>query len=507
MRSSWLLAALLGIAAVALAGIALARDSGTSLAADNEGPPGFRDVTPERKPVIFDIGGLVFDAEARVDAMVEARGLGAEALRVLVPWGMVAPEERPQNFRPANPADPNYDWTVYDPVLEEARRHDLKILLSPSGPAPEWASEPGSEGIANPDPKEFGAFVTALAKRYGGEYDPDGPGGSDRTLPKVAIWAVWNEPNLSIFLQPQYKDGRPYSPILYRELYLAAQRSIEAEQPDTPILFGETAPTGSTDSVNPIPFAREALCLDATFSERPNCPGADESIDAVGWSAHPYSLSGQEPFEPVPDPGYVTMSSLGTLENTLDQAATAGAIEPELPIYITEFGVQSLPDPNAGVTLGHQAEFIAIAEQIAYTDPRIKTFAQYLLRDDSPDTVAGTEFGGFESGLRFYDGRAKPAYDAFLLPLAVQRLGERVSLWGITQPYTGSSGVTIRYKDPGEPARKLREVATNQGGVYSFTSEYRDGRLWLAVWKAPSNGKTYRSPWIRSYQFAQPPTG
>jgi hypothetical protein len=507
MRSSWLLAALLGVAAVALAAIAVARDSATLPAADNQGPPGFSTITPERKPLIFDIGGLIFDAEQRVDAYTEARGLGADAVRVLVSWRMVAPEKRPAGFDPANPADPNYDFTVYDPVLQEARRNNLKVLLTPSGPAPDWASKPGSEGVADPDPEEFGEFVAALAQRYDGEYDPDGPDGSDRTLPEVAIWAIWNEPNLSIFLQPQYRDGEPYAPQLYRELYLAAQRSIEAEQPDTPILFGETAPTGSTNSVDPIPFVREALCLDPQFHERPGCPGADESINAVGWSAHPYSLSGQAPFEPVPNPDYLTMSSLGTLENTLDRAASAGAIASDLPIYITEFGVQSLPDPNAGVTLDRQAEFIAIAEQIAYADPRIKTFSQYLMNDDNPETIPGEPYGGFESGLRFYDGRKKPSYDAFVLPLAVQRLGERVALWGITQPYTGPSGVTIRYKDPGEPAKNLREVATNQGGVYSFTSEYEPGRIWEAVWKAPTNGETYRSPWIRSYQFAQPVTG
>ena len=505
-RRTWLWAVLLGAAAVAVTVIALASDLGTD-PETRQGPPGFRNANPERKPLIFDIGGLTIDPNLRVDALAEARRMGTDALRVLVPWRTVAPEERPAGFDPTDPADPDYDFTVFDALLEQAQRRDMKVLMTPTNPAPDWAAAPGSGGVSDPDPKQYGEFVSALAKRYNGHYDPDGPGGSDRTLPRVAIWSVWNEPNLSSFLEPQYRHGRPYSPLLYRKLYLAAQDAIEAAQPGAPILFGETGPTGGMRSVSPIEFARGALCLDANYDTEENCPRADDDIDAVGWATHPYSLSAQPPFEPVTNKNYVTMSSLGTLADTLDGAADADAIDSDLPIYITEFGVQSRPDPNAGVTLDHQAEYLAIAEQIAYADPRVVTFAQYLLRDDPPEAVPGVEFGGFESGLRFYDGRPKPALAGFVLPLAVQRLGERVSLWGITQPYPGSSSVTVRYKDPGEPVRDLRTVTTSAGGVYSFTSAYRHGRIWEAVWNAPTDGKVHRSPWVRSYQYAQPDTG
>lgn len=503
IRRGLLLAALLGVAAIAVAAFALSRDDATPAEA-TEGPPGFRGITPERRPMIFDIGGMVNAPELREDAFAEARNLGSDAVRILVPWRDVAPLGLPDDFRPTDPADPNYDWSIFDPALKAAKRQGLKILLAPSGRAPDWASAPGSEGVAEPDPAQFGEFVTALARRYNGEFDPDGPGGPAPILPEVSLWTVWNEPNLSIFLEPQFKNGRPYSPLLYRKLYFQAQRAIEAEHPGTQILIGEIAPTGGNISVDPIPFVREVLCLDPQYEERDRCPYADEEIDAVAWSAHPYALGGRPPFEPVPNPDYVTMNSLATLAKTLDSAASAGAIESELPIYITEYGIQSVPDPNAGVTLDHQAEYFAIAEKFVYADPRVKTFAQYLLRDDIPEAVPGTPYGGFESGLRFYDGRKKPALDAFRLPLAVQRLGERVSLWGIVQPYAGPTAVTIRYKDPGEPARDLQDVPTTAAGVFFLTSEYRRDRLWLVRWRSPLDGRTYRSPWYRSYQFAQP---
>jgi hypothetical protein len=501
---SRLLAALLGFAAVAVAVVAVARDTGSSGATSEEPPPGFAGATPGRKPVIFDIGSLVFDYESRDALYREARGLGAEGVRVLVPWGMVAPQHRPAGFDPTDPADPNYDFGTYDSVLQSIKQRGMRILLVPTGPVPRWASETGNSDVADPDPGEFGAFVRALARRYNGRFAYRPPGGQRQVLPEVDIWSIWNEPNLSIFLQPQIKDGRDYSPLLYRKLYLAAQRAIESEDPEAPILIGETAPTGSTDSVAPIPFVRETLCLDSSYQERPNCPEADEDIDAVGWAAHPYSLTGRAPFEPVTAPNFVTMSALGTLEETLDRAADAGAIGSDLPIYITEFGVQSVPDPNSGVSLDAQAEYISIAEKIANEDPRVATFAQYLMRDDPPQTVRGTPYGGFESGLKFFDGNPKPAYPAFRLPLAIRRLGERVSIWGIIQPYMGPTDVEVRIQDPGQPAQPLRRLGTDQAGVYSFGSGYEPGRLWQVVWTSPVNGKTFRSPWYRSYEFAQP---
>jgi hypothetical protein len=197
------------------------------------------------------------------------------------------------------------------------------------------------------------------------------------------------------------------------------------------------------------------------------------------------------------------MSSLSALETTLDGAAGGDKVASDFPIYITEFGVQSFPDPNA-VSLNDQAAFIAIAEHFAYEDPRVATFAQYLLNDDSPAAIPGQSYGGFESGLRLYDGAEKPSYSAFRLPLAVQRLGDGVSLWGLVQPYPHPTTVKIRYRNPGQSPHDLQTVDTDPVGVY--TTNYGDfpDRRWQVVWRSPNDGNTYRSPWIRSYEFAAP---
>ncbi len=50
----------------------------------------------------------------------------------------------------------------------------MEAVFAPTGPAPGWASKPGSSGVIDPDPRQFGAFVSALAKRYSGHFVPDG---------------------------------------------------------------------------------------------------------------------------------------------------------------------------------------------------------------------------------------------------------------------------------------------------------------------------------------------
>ena len=62
-----------------------------------------------------------------------------------------------------------------------------------------------------------------------------------------------------------------------------------------------------------------------------------------------------------------------------------------LPIYLTEFGVQSMPNTQLGVSVAKQAEYDAIAEHIAWSNPRVAAFSQYLLRDDPLGGKPGLE--------------------------------------------------------------------------------------------------------------------
>jgi Cellulase (glycosyl hydrolase family 5) len=486
-----------------LAGLAVAVALVAVLGEGNEAPEvgtaptfGLSDIPPGRKPLIFDAASQALDPDTAASTLDQISALGADAVRIVVNWQYVLQEEaRPPDFDPANPASEGYNFGAYDALVRGVKERGMLALLTPSGPFPAWASSSGQSNVADPEPAEFGRFVKALATRYSGRFDPgDGLG----TLPAVDLWSVWNEPNLSIFLEPQFRDGRPYSPRLYRSLYIAAYGAIRSVDPDVPVLIGETAPTGSTDSVEPVDFVRGVFCLDPATASDPQCGG---TLRTSGWAAHPYATGTTiAPFDAPNNPGFVTMGSLSRLEDALDEAAAAGAVASDLPVVITEFGVQSAPDPRLGVPLLQQAEYLGIAERIAYADPRVASFAQYLLSDDPVDQVPGVEYGGFESGLRSAEGRPKPAYSAFRTPLAVQRNGDRVTLWGLVRPSSGVTEVQIRTRDPGGAAQPLLPLTTDRAGIFQLGSRYVPGRRWQVVWRDPG-GRTFRGPWTRAYAF------
>src|SRR4029077_16662423 len=77
-------------------------------------------------------------------------------------------------------------------------RH-MQVLITVFG-APTWAegkNRPSSAplGTWKPDPHALGQFAQALAKRYSGSF---------QGLPRVSLFEVWNEPNLSVNLTPQW---------------------------------------------------------------------------------------------------------------------------------------------------------------------------------------------------------------------------------------------------------------------------------------------------------------
>ena len=87
------------------------------------------------------------------------------------------------------------------------------------------------------------------------------------------MWSIWNEPNQPQFLLPQYRKGKPYSPVLYRGLYRAAYnaiRSVSANRKDK-ILIGETSPRGNVHIVHPLRFLRGIACVNDRYKKVGKC--------------------------------------------------------------------------------------------------------------------------------------------------------------------------------------------------------------------------------------------
>ena len=88
----------------------------------------------------------------------------------------------------------------------------------------------------------------------------------------------------------------------------------------------------------------------------------------TGYAHHAYTMA-VPPAYKTSGADNVTIGVLSRLSNALNLAARAHALPAGLPIYLTEFGVQSYPNKQLGVPVSVQAEYDAMAEQIAYREP------------------------------------------------------------------------------------------------------------------------------------------
>ncbi len=445
--------------------------------------------------VYFEGSTDLLSHSARPRALAKLQALGVRALRVELAWHDVAPSANSAT-KPSFPAtDPNaYAWGEYDALINEAQRLHWKVLLTVTAPAPRWAtSDKKAPYVTSPDDLDFEQFMTAVGRHYNG---------------RVGTYSIWNEPNHPAFLRPQFSsNGQPASPRLYRGLYQAGYTGLIAGGISHPqVLMGETAPFGY-DTVNvrregakallhdvaPLAFLRGMLCLNARYQKSRSCG----LLPTSGFAHHAYTLPAGPYYRP-PERDDVTIGVLSRLTSALNKAAAAHAIPAGVPVYLTEFGVQSLPNRELGVSLVKQAQFDAIDEHIAWSNPRVVAFSQYLLKDDPLGGRAGSSVNGgvigFQTGLETVGGKRKPLYSSWPLPLTVTKRGHGYSLWGLVRPTTRATKATILVERRGSHSFKvLKTVSTNSLGYWSFNSSTK-GVYWRVRWKSPSGAKYEGTP-------------
>lgn len=425
------------------------------------------------------------DARLRAATLDEIRAAGAGWLRVVLYWRDVAPAPNSQKVPRFDERDPRgYDWSVYDRIVREADARGLRVLLTVSGPVPKWATKARRDHVTRPSARRFGRFTEAVGRRYGAIVD---------------AYAIWNEPNHPKFLRPQWTGYRtPTSALLYRRLFVRGERGLAAAGiGSVPVLFGETAPRGTSHVVHPITFLRRAMCLDARYRLGRAC----NRLRADGYAHHPYTTRIGPSFRP-PNRDDVTIGSLSRLNRALGRAGRAGAVRAGLPLWLTEFGIQSLPDRQLGVPHTTQAEFLAIAERIARRNRRVVSVSQYLMRDSDPvagATAAAVTHPGFETGLRTSAGNPKRALRGFPVPLVALRGRKRTTLWGLVRGAAGATRVTIEYRNRhGGRWRRLKRDRTDRHGIWTTRTSMRPNRRYRVRWRDGS-GVTRVGPPTRSY--------
>jgi hypothetical protein len=441
--------------------------------------------------------------DVQTQTLDELKTLGVRSIHSVINWKSLAPSPTkasvPSGFAGTDPASYNAArWDAIDGLVRGAQQRGIKLLLSPAGPAPEWALKCTSfekrkygkeKGTCRPDPKRYGDFVTALAKRYNGNFlDATGT-----KLPKVSRWSIWNEPNLNSWLSPQILKFRgvkvSVAAGIYRNLVYAATKALRGNgHRSDQILLGETAPIGlGSIRTSPVVFYQTLFCvgpngrkLTGATAKNAGCRGA-KRLDVNGVAHHPYTKAASQPLLAKQRPNDITMSSLGALANVLKQGVRARMLKASATgIYVTEFGVSTRPPAKrgAGVSTSLQAEWINEFEYLAYKNPKVKAVSQFQLVDDTALTKT------FQTGLRFESGTNKPGFAAYRVPLFVQSKGSRVVVWGGVR--SASSGKVDIYNG----STKVKTVSLRRG--YFLTTLARKSGKWQLRYKA-SDGSIVKS--------------
>ena len=391
------------------------------------------------------------------------RALGARVIRVFVQWSLVAPKpdatSKPR-FDASNPsAYPASNWAPYDALVRTAQEQGIVVDLEITGGGPHWA-----EGRALPTGLPRGRQLR-LAPEPGDVRPVRARGdralrralhapGATGPLPAVHFWSFWNEPNFGQDLGPQAIDGstKPIAPALYRSLLDAGYAALRQTQPDAhnTVLIGELAATGYalhapgdpgklpgvTAQTRALVFLRALYCVDDRYrplqgstATRYGCPATAAGarsfrlrnpalFDATGFADHPYSSRRAPNANPAKiNRDYATFPVLDRVAKALDGVTGAYGSHKRLPIYNDEYGYITSPPQPAGLrypTPQRAATELNQAEYLSYKNPRVASYAQFLL--DDPPITAQHPKPGFSSGLYTADRRGEG--DAVGLPTA-----------------------------------------------------------------------------------------
>jgi hypothetical protein len=401
-------------------------------------------------------------ASLRTEWFGRSRALGADWVRLTVPWATIAPAKLSSGFNASDPADPHYYFAYIDAAVRSAQAAGEKLLMMIDNP-PTWAlgqnPPPGTPADTyEPSATDLGAFTRALALRYDGGFpDPLNPG---KRLPRVSAFQIFNEVNSPTELSPQWTslgNGQyaPAAPALYRDLLNAAYGSIKTVQPHALLMAAGFTPYGDPPGgfrMHPVAFLRALLCLDDRL--QPLACANPAHLDAIDF--HPYSIT---PTVHAFNRDDVSVPDAGRLRAVLRAAERTHRLLPggPKPIWETEIFWQSNPpDPAVKVSLATQARYLALTFYELWRTGVNHVF--WFTIQDYPALFPG-------AGVYYANGRAKPSATALRFPFVAlpgPRRSRSVTLWGRAP----SAGVVSIERATRHGYRRLFRLRTTRGGVF-----------------------------------------
>jgi hypothetical protein len=276
-----------------------------------------------------------------------------------------------------------------------------------------------SHGLASTTPKnahersQFASFAAALV----------------RDVPGITGVVVDNEPNLPFFWQPQYDgEGRDVAAVGYEDLLARTYDALEKAAPHVLVIGGALSPRGTDDpnrlqTHSPTTFIRD---LGAAYRESGR--GAP-LMDA--FAIHPYPRPEEPPTLVHAKETQITLADYPKLVTLLDEAFRGSHQRGRtLPIYYTEFGIQTTippakrslyttgrtPKADLGVSAATQAAYYREAVALAYCQPTVKGLFVFHTFDEP-------NLDGWQSGLYYVDRTPKPSLRGFRQAVAALRSG------------------------------------------------------------------------------------
>jgi hypothetical protein len=340
--------------------------------------------------------------------LAAAQKTNVTIIHALADWSQIAPT-KPAN--PLNGDDPAYQLSDLDALVRTAPRYNLSLLVTISG-TPKWANGGQTPNHPPKNLNDLTQFAHMLAARYNGRRPGFGA---------VRRWSIWNEPNLELFLTPQYQGNKVVSAAEYAKLYMAAYEGIKAGNRSAIVAAGETSnrghnkPTPGSDNVAPAMFARLVSL-------------ANPKLPIAAWAEHPYPTDYRlGPNQKVAYPNL----SLGNIDRF--GADLQKWFHKRVPVWITEWGEQTKPEfPLVGVTYAQQAKDVREALQLAAKSAYVEMFIWFIFRDSTDKT--------WFSGLEARTGQKKPSYSAFA--------NAALPLYGATQTVGAGHPFTVKLDVP-----------------------------------------------------------
>ena len=315
----------------------------------------------------------------RAENLQQASATGASVIHTTASWPGLAPT-RPADAADGN--DPAYKLGDLDELVYQSGLYGLRVMIDING-TPKWANGGKAPNVMPTRLSDLTTFAKMLATRYNGR---QGHG-------TVALWSVWNEPNLQLFLTPQFVGKKIVGPANYAKLYKAAYAGIKAGNPLSKVAIGETSARGRD---KPLAGVSASLAPGTFAKYLAKVPGL--KFDA--WAHHPYPTSPNlPPTQKVRYPNVVLLT-LPTFEKDLKTF-----FHRSVPVWITEYGHETKPPDPHGVSYSTQSKYAVQALNIAKNDPNVQMFIWFVFHD--------TTGNPWQSGLFTSAGSQKPAYDAF----------------------------------------------------------------------------------------------